>query len=325
MLSYSFPDCSFSYIVCVCNHYSKTNQNLRLMMVRTNHLSLCLWRFSFLLSLFFFYDVSDNYGSWSGSSGTCAFPLCSEFFCCYCNGIGSGVFVPTGIKSIFDVVLLVVFVPIEIKSKVGRLIQIFSHSKSWISLIVLKWFLRLKWFFAIASITLSAVAYSISLPDWIQLEPFVGLLTLVVGTMTNLSLSLVMTCDSPKLMKFGFLERTVSLPRFIQPYTYTSTILSVTTLLPITSHQVGLESLCLAGNRLMEASSGSAFLASYGMMDYLGPSILWLPFADWGGRGYSASQNLSSGSGGYSNIFFINWNWLACVLPIYQRRIFDNT
>ena len=39
------------------------------------------------------------------------------------------VFVPTGIKSIGDVVPLVLFKPIRIESKVGRLIEIFSRSK----------------------------------------------------------------------------------------------------------------------------------------------------------------------------------------------------
>ena len=35
------------------------------------------------------------------------------------SGVGSGVFVPTGINSVGDVVPLVVFVPIGVKSKVG--------------------------------------------------------------------------------------------------------------------------------------------------------------------------------------------------------------
>ena len=41
----------------------------------------------------------------------------------------SGVFVPTGIESIGDVVPLVMFVLIGVESKVGRLIEIFSRSK----------------------------------------------------------------------------------------------------------------------------------------------------------------------------------------------------
>ena len=48
-------------------------------------------------------------------------------------------------------------------------------------------------------------------------------------------------------------------------------------------------------------------------------------YYDWGGRGSSTSQNLSSGSGGYSDSVFINWNRPARVLPIYHLRIFENT
>ena len=110
----------------------------------------------------------------------------------------------------------------------------------------------------------------------IQLEPFVGLLNMVVGMMTYLSLSVVLMGDSLKLMKFGFSERTVSLPKFIWPHAYTSELSSVTTLLPIILLQPGVGSLCLAGNRLIEASSGLAFLAYCRMMDRLGTSIFWL-------------------------------------------------
>ena len=79
--------------------------------------------------LYSFKDESDNEGSGSWSPGTCAFP----FFSGKSIGsvvksvgrvhdIGSGIFVSIGIKSISDVVLLVVFVPIGVKSKHGQLI-----------------------------------------------------------------------------------------------------------------------------------------------------------------------------------------------------------
>ena len=45
-------------------------------------------------------------------------------------GVGSSIFVPTGIKSIGDIVLLVVSVPIEVGSKVGRLVELFWRRKS---------------------------------------------------------------------------------------------------------------------------------------------------------------------------------------------------
>ena len=53
-------------------------------------------------------------------------------------GVGSGIFVLTGIKSIGDVVPLVVFVPKVVESKGGRLIEIFWRPKSWFSLLVSK-------------------------------------------------------------------------------------------------------------------------------------------------------------------------------------------
>ena len=61
---------------------------------------------------------SDDDGYYSRSAGTRAFPFCFEESVCrddnsvgrvYC--VGSGFFVPTGIRSIGDVVPLVVFVP----------------------------------------------------------------------------------------------------------------------------------------------------------------------------------------------------------------------
>ena len=79
--------------------------------------------------MFFFVDESDDDGSGSGSSGTCALPFCSDesvgsvgksIICVH--GVGSGVFVATGIDSIGEVVPLFVFVPREVKSKGGQLI-----------------------------------------------------------------------------------------------------------------------------------------------------------------------------------------------------------
>ena len=71
-----------------------------------------------------FDDDSDGDGSGSGSPGTCA----SLFFSGKSvgsvgesvgrvSGVGSGIFVPTGIKSIGDVVPLVVFVPKDLSPK----------------------------------------------------------------------------------------------------------------------------------------------------------------------------------------------------------------
>ena len=82
-----------------------------------------------LIPFFFFDDESDNDESGSGSPGTCAFPFFSVNSVGCVSGVGSGVFVPTGIKSIGDVVQLFVFVIRGVESKFGRLIEIFSRSK----------------------------------------------------------------------------------------------------------------------------------------------------------------------------------------------------
>ena len=82
-------------------------------------------------------DESDDDGYGSGSPGICAFPFCSgktigsvgKSVGCV-HGVGSGVFVPTRINLIGDVVLLVVFVPKVFKSKGGRLIEVFWLSKT---------------------------------------------------------------------------------------------------------------------------------------------------------------------------------------------------
>ena len=49
------------------------------------------------------------------------------------------------------------------------------------------------------------------------------------------------------------------------------------------------------------------------------------PCANWGDRGSSISPNLGIGSGGCFCGVSINCNYPARVLPIYYRRIFDNT
>ena len=92
----------------------------------------------------YLYDKSDDYGFYSGSAGTCSFPFrfedsagpvddsigrVGDSFGRVC-GVGSGFFVLMGIKSIGDVVPLVVYVPIGVESKGVRLIEIFWRLKS---------------------------------------------------------------------------------------------------------------------------------------------------------------------------------------------------
>ena len=75
-------------------------------------------------------DESDDGGSGSGSTGTCAFPFCSGEYVGSVSGVGSGDFVPTGIESIGDVVPSFVFVPRGVESKGGQLIELFWRPKS---------------------------------------------------------------------------------------------------------------------------------------------------------------------------------------------------
>ena len=64
------------------------------------------------------------------------------------------------------------------------------------------------------------------------------------------------------------------------------------------------------------------FLSNYGPPWTLN---LLAPYSNWGDRGPSSSLNLGSGYGGYSEGICINWNRPSRVLPIYHRRIFENT
>ena len=149
ILSDSFPDCYSSLLVCVCNHYCRTNQNRR--PFGDDDSSFLYFSRFFFLSLFFFFDLLelvsfnevyffgefDNDGSRSGTPGTVAFPFSSvKFVGSACESVGSvsslclGYFVLTGIESLGDVFMLDVFVPRGVESKVGQLIGSFLRPKS---------------------------------------------------------------------------------------------------------------------------------------------------------------------------------------------------
>ena len=67
----------------------------------------------------------DDDGSGYRSSGTCTFPFCFGKSVGSFSSIGAGVFVPTGIESIGDIVMLFVFVLRGVESKGGQVIQLF--------------------------------------------------------------------------------------------------------------------------------------------------------------------------------------------------------
>ena len=82
-------------------------------------------------------DESDDDGSDSGYAGTCTFTFrfedsvgCVDDYVGGVYGMGYDVFVPIGIESIVEIVMLVVFVPIGVKYKGGQLIVIFWRPKS---------------------------------------------------------------------------------------------------------------------------------------------------------------------------------------------------
>ena len=71
-------------------------------------------------------DEYDDDGSDYESSGTYSFPAFSLHFensVGRVSGLGSGVFVPTGVDFKYDILALVVFVPIGVEFKCGQLIK----------------------------------------------------------------------------------------------------------------------------------------------------------------------------------------------------------
>ena len=83
-------------------------------------LRVFLLDFLYLLSsekLYSLDDESYDDGSDSGSSGTCYFPLSFDNSVGCVSGLGSGVFVTTGVDSKCDIFAFEVFVPIGVKSK----------------------------------------------------------------------------------------------------------------------------------------------------------------------------------------------------------------
>ena len=93
-------------------------------------------------------------------------------------------------------------------------------------------------------LTLSDVTYSISCLGRSQLQPFIVLPNLVVGKMTDLSLSSVLAGDSPKSMKFGLSSATeLCLKSILQQY-LTSVLSSETVLQLIELLKMGVGFPC---------------------------------------------------------------------------------
>ena len=116
--------------------------------------------------------------------------------------------------------------PIGAESKVGQVIDIFSCSKAWISIIVSNSnvlnIVAVRFFF---HPFFSAVTSSISCLGRRQSEPFIKLPALVVGMITALILSGVLASDSPKCIKFGLSVMTELRPKSMPQQEFMSAIL----------------------------------------------------------------------------------------------------
>ena len=107
---------------------------------------------------------------------------------------------------------------------------------------------------------MSAVASSISFLCRIQSEILVGLTTMDVGTLTDPSLSVVLTDASQKFKKFGFRVNTTLLPKFISQRKLMSTLESSENFQPTTLLRMCLRPLSSAKNTPIEVLSLSEFL-----------------------------------------------------------------
>ena len=122
ILSDTFYDRSSSYVACVCNHCCRTNQNRRLMMGLTSHLSCVYNTFSYYRVSFSLMTSLTMMGMGPGHL-VCAlllFPLKIRLLCQW---------LVTWVTEIFSKVGRVT----EIFSKDGWVTEIFSRSKTFIA------------------------------------------------------------------------------------------------------------------------------------------------------------------------------------------------
>ena len=107
---------------------------------------------------------------------------------------------------------------------------------------------------------------------------FVSLSTLVVGTLTNQSLSIALTDVIPRLMKFGFLVKTALPLNFIPQCKLTSTLETSADLQPTNLLKMGLTPLFSAKKSLMKVLSLSVFLIHWGVTFPIVLIISWFLF-----------------------------------------------
>ena len=170
---------------------------------------------------------------------------------------------------------------------------------------------------------MSDVASLISCPYLIQLELIVGLPTLVVGTMTDPSLSVVMTDVSPRLMKFGFWVKTELFPDFITQRELTSTLelSEIFNQLPYWKSVKDLYCLQKSINGTFE------FLSVPDALRTKGPYwiyILLVPIPVWGVSGTMTNSNWVSLPGGLYDVVSVPWHAAVPACPAYLPRSPEN-
>ena len=132
-----------SYVVCVCNQCRRKNQNRSTMSLTSpiprlsdafsSYRVYFIWKSgtAIIQRMRFFQWWFWQWWVWIWVPWYMHFSFCSGKPVGSVIGVGSGYFVPTGIESIGDVVLLCVFVPRVVEFKGGWLIEIFWRPKSW--------------------------------------------------------------------------------------------------------------------------------------------------------------------------------------------------
>ena len=93
-----------------------------------------------------------------------------------------------------------------------------------------------------------------------QSEPFFNLTSLVVGTMTDFSLSGVLVGDSPKSMKFVLSVTTKLRTKFVLHQELMSALSSATVFCSITLLKMSVGCPCSGENQLMKVLNGWVFL-----------------------------------------------------------------
>ena len=179
--------------------------------------------------------------------------------------------------------------------------------------------------FALVSLTLSAVASSISCPCRIPSYLPVGNTNLVVGTLPDPSVSVVLTDTIPRSIKFGFRVKTALLPKFIPQRELTSTLESTAYLQPTTLLKNGFNT-CIFCKKSINGSF--EFLGDTDPLRTKWP--YWIdnnlvPILAWGFGGTVTNLNREIQTGGRYSGVSIPWCVAVPTGSSYLPRSPENT